>query len=66
MKIYSHALGLRMRRGNFKHLTRYESHCDLLKPELMTFIQTYMDHSSFSELQQSKFKEKVLKLFEKR
>jgi len=64
MKIYRNPLSLRKRNGNFRHLTRYESHCNLLKPELMTFIQAYMDQSNFANLQHGRFRKKLLKHFD--
>ena len=63
MMIYRHPLSLRMRNKNFYHLTRYETHRNLLKLELMTFIHAYSEQSNISGHQLSKFEKNLLKHF---
>lgn len=63
MKMFSHSLSLRMRNGNFRHLTRYETHRDLLKTALMPFIQAYMRQSNISKRQRLKLRQRLLKHF---
>ena len=63
MKIFSHSLSLWMRNGNFRHLTRYETHRDLLKSALIPFIQAYMRQSNISKRQRLKLRQRLLKHF---
>ncbi len=64
MHIYSHPLSPRKCNRNFKHLTRYQSHRNLLKQELTAFIHAYLEQSSFSKIQHRKLKRKLLKHFD--
>jgi len=64
MKIYSHSLSLWMRGRNFKHLTRYKSHRNLLKLELQSFIHAYLEQSNIPGHQRSKLRKKLLRHFE--
>jgi len=63
MKIYGHSLSLWMRSRNFKHLTRYKAHRNLLKLELMTFIHAYLEQAEISRPQMGKLRKELPKHF---
>ncbi len=63
MKIHSRSLSPRKRNANFRHLTRYDSHRDLLKQKLIPFLQAYLEQTNFSEHRRIKLKKKLLKHF---